>query len=452
MNITGIPDRKNIQSRILAAAAALMTAAMVFSTGAYAAEMGDNATSMTRPMKLSVADAVNMAMAGNPMLAASKGDSSAAAARVKMAVSQRRPSLSATTFLSDGDMSGILSGPPSVMPVAQNAYAAQGYSDQNFSLMMPLDISGKLSRNVRGASKRATASAMDAEITRQDVAFETRMQYYDVLYMEQMVDVYQKALDVANEQLKIDAAAVEAGKEPAFYLDRDRAEVSMAGQRLAEALRDAIKARILLLSMMGMDPETNIELTDALAAPDEKSAPTELPRDTPDIAAYRERAGAAKADLDSSRRAFAPDVAIALMSDSLSSEMGPMEGTTAALIVAVPLGDGGMRRATVRESAGMLDAAREELRAREIKLKSDFHCARVDFETAMNNIATSESAVKSAGENYRVAKIRYEAGKGILVEILDALTMLTDARASRAKALRDALVARDALIRISGKL
>ncbi len=111
-----------------------------------------------------------------------------------------------------------------------------------------------------------------------------------------------------------------------------------------------------------------------------------------------------------------------------------------------------MRRATVKESSGMLEAARQEQRGREVKLKSDFHCARVEFETALKNISTSDSALKSAEENYRVARIRYEAGKGILVEMLDALTSLTRARVNRIQALRDALVARDALKRLAGKL
>lgn len=411
------------------------------------------ATDSPAPISLSLNDAVKMAVEQNPMIAGSRGEADAAAARARMAGSQRRPSLSTTAFLTNGDMNGILTGPSSVMPTALSAYPPNRYYDQNIMFMAPLDVSGKLAYNARAAGRRSTAAGFDSERTRQDVVFEVRMSYYEVLYQEQRASAYENAVAAANEMLKNDQAAVDAGKAPPYYLDRDRAEVAMNQQMLAETRREAATARIRLAALLGLDPATPLDLTDKLAPPDVSTVPVSFPADTPDLSAARARVDAARDSDTAARRAFAPDVSLTFMSDRIASHGNEvMNGTTAAIIVGIPLWDGGMRRASKSEAAAMQTVAAQELRALELKLKSDFMSARLEYDTALQNITTADTAVKSAEENYRVAKIRYEAGKGILVEMLDALTALTRARVNRVQAVRDALVSRDMLLRIAGML
>jgi outer membrane protein TolC len=410
------------------------------------------AESSAEPTKLSLEAAVRIATESNPMLGAARNDSAAAEARGAMAGAARRPSISATAFLTNGDMPGVLSGPASVMPAAISSYLSNRFQDRNVMLMAPLDVSRRLSRESRAARRRAAAAGTDAERTRQDTVLEVRMAYYDALFKDQRVAAYQKAVDVAEEQLKNDEAALAAGKVPSYYVDRDRAEAAMNRQLLAEAQLESQTSLFKLAALLGLDPATPIELTDSLEPP-AASAPEELPSATPDITAARSRVSAADASVDAARRAFIPDVNLTLMYDSVSArDSETMDGTTAAIVAAWPIWDGGMRRAAVRESAAMRDAAANELRGTELRVRSDFLSTRLEFDTAMKNIDTAGVALKSAEENYRVAKIRYDAGKGILVEMLDALTALTRARVNRIEAVRNALVARDMLLRLTGQL
>ena len=404
-------------------------------------------------LQLNLEGAVKLAQEKNPMLAAARSEVDAAAARTRMAAAQRRPSLSATSFLTNGDMPGILNGQTSVMPTPLTAYTTDRFTDQNTMLMWPMDISGKLSRSVRSAAQRGAAAAIEAERTRQDVVLEVRMVYYDALFQDQRAAIYKSAVEVVKEQLKNDTIAADTGKVPPYYLERDRAEVAMNEQMLAETQREAAQARIRLAALMGLDPETPLELTDTLETPAEGDAPDTLRSEPPDVAAARTSAEAARTSQDAARRAFAPDVSLALMSDRITSTGNDaMRGTTAALIVAVPLWDGGMRRAAVQETNAMHNVALQELRNTELRVRADFQSARLEFETALKNIATADTAIKAAEENHRVAKLRYEGGKGILVEMLDALTALTRARVNRVQAVRDSLVARDMLLRLAGKL
>jgi len=72
------------------------------------------------------------------------------------------------------------------------------------------------------------------------------------------------------------------------------------------------------------------------------------------------------------------------------------------------------------------------------------------LQAAEQNIKTAQSGVAAAEEDYRVAQLRYESGRGINVEVLDALTALTRARTNRVQALFDHNIARDRLLRATG--
>lgn len=60
------------------------------------------------------------------------------------------------------------------------------------------------------------------------------------------------------------------------------------------------------------------------------------------------------------------------------------------------------------------------------------------------------NALVAAREDYRVARLRYEAGKSIPVEVLDALSARTRAASNQVQALYDWNVARDQLLRAGG--
>lgn len=404
-------------------------------------------------LSLTLKDAEALAFANNPMYLASLSGADAAAARHDMAAARRRPSISTTAFLTKGDMNGILSGPASVMPSAVTSYQADRFYDQNVMLMAPLDFSGGLKTSIRAAGLRGEAEERNAERARQDLILQVRMMYYDALFFAQRAGAWASAVKMAEEQLKNDEAALTAGKVPAFYIDRDRAELAMSTQMLAESEREAGQTLIRLAAMLGLDPATPLELTDALTAPTDDFTGGATPNATPDTEAAHAEAEAAEAGLSSAKRAFAPEVSLTLMSDRFSARnMDTMEGTTAAVIVTLPVWDGGMRRAAVREARAMSEMKRQDLRETELRVSAEYRSIMLEYETALKNIATAGTALKSAQTNYDVAKLRYDAGKGILVEMLDAVAALTRAKVGRAQALKEALTARDMLLRLEGKL
>jgi outer membrane protein len=69
---------------------------------------------------------------------------------------------------------------------------------------------------------------------------------------------------------------------------------------------------------------------------------------------------------------------------------------------------------------------------------------------AERNVATAQAGVRSGDEDFRIAQIRYQEGKSINVEALDALYARTRAQVNLAQAIFDYQVTADQLRRSLG--
>jgi outer membrane protein TolC len=79
--------------------------------------------------------------------------------------------------------------------------------------------------------------------------------------------------------------------------------------------------------------------------------------------------------------------------------------------------------------------AKAEQRDRALDVENEIRQAWLDLETARANAESARAEVASAEAAYQVVALRVEAGKGILLEQLDALQALNRARAMYAEAL-----------------
>jgi multidrug efflux system outer membrane protein len=126
-------------------------------------------------------------------------------------------------------------------------------------------------------------------------------------------------------------------------------------------------------------------------------------------------------------------------------------GYAIGIVVGLPLVDGGMRKAEVAASEARRAHLESDLDAVQVRVRHDVAVAWATVRAAEANIAASEAAVAEAEEGYRVMNQRYQAGKALLVEVLDALAARTRAQTRRVEAVYQAAVATDRLDRAVGR-
>lgn len=434
------------------ALAALPSAALAASDVPPAASTAD-ATAATR---LSLAEAVHLALRDSPALQGSRADARAAGALVRSARADTRPQVTATTYLSDSTMNSILTTPPGV-PGPGNIYGvpATKHADQDVMLMVPLLTGGRLAAEVRSARAGAAAAATDVRSMELDVALQVETSYWQALFARQNVSAFDERVRDADERLRLEQVSFDAGKIPRLDLLRAQAYSADANQSLTNSRRDADLALVDLSTAIGLPADAPLVLTDSLGFQPETSAPAgRLARALdarPDLLAAKQRVQAAEAEVERTRALGRPQVYGVAMGDLWATSGSHRHGgATLGVTVGLPLWDGGLRRADREQAQARLARARADEAAARLRVESDVRRAGLELDAASQNVTTSQSAVAAAKEQYRLAQLRYESGKAIQVEVLDALNALTRARLNRIQALADHAIARDRLARAMG--
>lgn len=421
-----------------------------------AAEPSDSSGLPVLTGPVSVADAVSAALKFSPTVESRKALTDAALARLGQARSGTRLQLSTTATATTGNMQMILAGPDSVRPQNLSILPDRNRANLNFMAMYPLYTGGRLAGKVRESKSLADAAASEAVASELDAAMTVKTGYYGALLARLYVDAYSKRVDESTERVRIAQAAFEDGGIAKYDLLRNQTELAESQRLSNDATRDAATALIDLKAAMGISQDSEITLADELvykASTEDLISlrATALAR-RPEVAAARARTKSATAGVDAARGAYKPQVYAVGMQDMGSSRgTGSEQGYTVGVAAALPLLDGGQRAAVVKEAAAMLRQARADEREAVLAATRDVDVAYTGITAAAKNVDLAKAAIDQADEDYRVIRLRYEAGKSINVEVLDAIASLTRARTAYADALYQHAAARARLTRAIGE-
>jgi len=100
----------------------------------------------------------------------------------------------------------------------------------------------------------------------------------------------------------------------------------------------------------------------------------------------------------------------------------------------------------------MLEKEKDRLRSLEETLLLEVHIAQNDLTVAAERIRMTKTAITQSEENLRINNDRYKAQVGTATEVIDAQTLLSQARSDHYQALFDLQVARARVRRATGEL
>ncbi len=405
---------------------------------------------------LTLQEAVEIALKESPVVRGAAEEINRAIAQVGMAKAGPRPILSTTSFLTTGSAGNVFTTPEGVMPRMIMPAPRSNFFDQNFMLMYPLYTGGRLQALIRQAQAGQKASEADLQAVRRDLALEVKIAYRQVLLAQAVTDIFKNLTDTTAERLRIDRVAFDEGRIPRFYVLRDEAEHANAQQMLVNAQRDVDVAFVMLKTVMGVSQASQITLGEKLSYESVAYTREELltlaEKQRPELVAARQRVEAAQQGVAVARSTYKPQLSLMAMADAMKARgMGSTVGTTFGVVIGLPILDGGMRRAQVNEATAQQRKALLDYEKVALEVIKDVETAFLALQAAERNIKTAETVLVSAEEDYRIAQLRYTEGRGINVEVLDALTARTRARTNHVQALYDYNVARDRLLRAIGQ-
>lgn len=348
-----------------------------------------------------------------------QADSETARAQARNARAQVLPQIGISGTLLKADL------PQLGMPVAQ-----QTYISGNASVPI-LAVSQWFS--AQAARIAGVGSEISVSEARNDAAYAAIQIYHRAQLSDALVRARNVGLQAQQGHLHLTELRVAAGKSPRFLLARDRAALAGAQQELEDASAQRDQALNDLKAALDYDMRSQIRLSDTLnEEPFNLTQSAALVRAQslrPAVLAAGRQLAAAQTRVRAAQAQYIPTITGSAQTYNGSSSpalgnTGYQVGVTANL----PIIDGGTRSASI--SLALADVHRTQTQYEQLRLfaQRDVMNAYRELQAASTNLQTARTALTDAQEQLRIAQLREASGKGINLEVLDALTVAANAR------------------------
>ncbi len=399
---------------------------------------------------LSVDDAVVFALRYNPGIVRSAQDVVIAQDQVRSAQSNALPTLSVSA---NGNW--IAEPPPpfslpdghggTISITTQPAFSSSAQA----SLAQPVWPPTRWTAPVAAARANVGASQETLNRTLEQTVFMTRQAFYQYATALQLVQVAQDAVDVAKGQLALAQRNVEAGIAARIDVVQAEATLADAEVNLVRAQNNNDLARAGLALQLGLSAGTPVTIVAPKAgvlpaAPGEAAALVDTAvKQRPDLLLINYRRAQVKANIDLIRLVQMPMLSLQANYTKNITEGGLFgtEGLTVAGVASINLYNGGKTQADVaaaKEQLAQLDTAAQQTT---LGITFDVHQAWVNLVMALEQYKDAQRQFDAADEALRIARIRYENGMGIQLEVDQAQLRRNQAQVALAQASLQAQVA-----------
>lgn len=393
--------------------------------------------------RLNLTESVHFALTHHPALEAAQSEWLAAQARVSESEAAFWPKLGAGLYANAGNTAMIVTGAPTAEPAFWSALPAGGLS-ANLSLMLPLYTGGRLQARLGQARAEERAQLARTALTLREVARDARKAYYDALQAHSRLDTAGWKVVQQDELLRLTRHRVEVGSLALYVQRRVEAEVAAARQELNTAAAEESNAIVSLSVALGGAPDSHYQL----APPPPAQTPLQTPQqdvqlglqDRPDLIVARHLIESSDQRLQQTLAAYSPQLAAYAMAEAMRQPaLGPRPfegGYQVGMVLSWPIFDG-ERDARSQEAEAMLSARQQEVRRLEQVVAGEVLRSRTRLEAAISNEILAATEVKAAEEELRIAKLRYQLGRGLYLEVLDAITVRLRAWQNVTSSLRE---------------
>ncbi|HEV7356926.1 MAG TPA: efflux transporter outer membrane subunit [Steroidobacteraceae bacterium] len=371
---------------------------------------------------------IGLASSGNLDLAVARARVTQADARARQAGAAILPNVDA------GGNANYLAGHSASGSAHETDWAAL------VSASYEVDFWGKNRATARSASRLADAARADRDTVALTTLAGVANGYFELLSLRERLELARSNFGAAQKLLDVIQARFNVGLSNPVELASQKAALAAAGLVVPELKRQEAEALAALALLLGRAPENfNVEgrTLDALLEPNIGAGlPSELLTRRPDIFVAESNMLAADADWVAARAALFPSL-------SLTAAGGVQNPALNAAVISLSgagptLNLGASITQTIFDH-GRLKALRTEAQAKDEELIAAYRAAilsaLVDVEKALSTVSRLDEAralqaesVEQSERAFEGASLRYKAGSGDFLTVLEAQRTLYAAR------------------------
>ncbi len=319
----------------------------------------------------------------------------------------------------------------------------------SLSIVLPLDLAHGIKYASDMARSQFQIQYLSMVSVSEGLIVSVKSAYYGLLRACGQEAVAQSAVDSARVRLENIRARREEGAVAQFDLTSAEVELENLNQQLIAARNQVAIAQASLNEVLGVDvnyPTRVIaeEIAVTIDSVDIPQSMHEAYARRPELKAAQTAVTLYKTDVSLQRSALWP---------SLSLSGGPSYGSAGTTIsdsdyswqavaaVSIPVWDGGVTRAKVRQAKADVQSAVASLDQTTIAVAKEVRAAALNLQEAALRTKTTAHAAALAEEALSLANVRYEAGIAVLVKVSNAQSQLTQAQDNYVNAQYDYAIA-----------
>ena len=331
----------------------------------------------------------------------------------------------------------------------------------NTTIYQPLFTGGLNLANYRFSKLGVDLSKETLETVKRDLVLQVRIGYFNILRANKFLDVAQQQVKQFEAQLEVTKAFFEVGIVPKNDVLLAEVNLANARQSLVRAANDVATAKASFNILLRREVNTPLEVVDILTY---KAFPLsyeqsldEALRLRPEIKTAQLNINQAKENVKIARSGFFPTISLTGNYSRSSEEFGlngdlRYERWTIQALATFTLWNWGNTAFKVGENKVKVTQAEDSktqlIESIILELKNDY----LNMLVAEKNIGTAEKAIEQAEENLRMNEERYKYQVATQTDVVNAVTLLAQARVNYYGALSDFNITKAQLERAMGKM
>jgi outer membrane protein len=346
--------------------------------------------------------------------------------------------------------------PGGIMPTSSYVY------NFNTALNQPLFTGGLNLATYRSAKIGVDVSKETVETTKRDIVLQVRVGYFIILRAEKFLAVAQQQVKNFEAQLEVTKAFFDVGIVPKNDVLLAEVNLANAKQQQVKAANDLDTAKASFNILLRREVNTPFEVVDILAykafSLSLEQSLDEALRLRPEIKAARYNVDQAKENVKIARSGFFPTISLLGNYNRFSDEIDLSRGVnfsdrwSVQALATFTLWNWGNTAFKVGENKVKVSQAEDSknqlIDSITLEVKQDY----LNMLVAEKNVSTAEKAIEQAEENLRMNEERYKYQVATQTDVVNAVTLLAQARTNYYGALSDFNVAKAQLERAMGRM
>lgn len=329
---------------------------------------------------------------------------------------------------------------------ARSAHSISNAFSNGIAVNIPLYTGGLVEGKIDVAKLGKTNAQEEILRVEQETKYSAIEGYYALLAYQELQGVYHEA--VGNLQGHLDNVTAQYNVGTKAKVDVLSSDVSLANAKTTAITADnnVAIAESNLNNILGLPLETKLNLADHQLPFDTYNISLQEATDyamkyRPEVLQAAVAVQEAERSIDIANAGNKPTVAITGGNDWADNTFPGIDANKRSWKVAAGVTynfyDGGATKAKVNQAKQDLLVARETEQKTREAVQLEVKQAYLNIRSAAQKVEETQTVVDQARENYRIQNIRYQAGVGINLDVLDAQLSLNEAQVNHIQALYD---------------